>query len=304
MGERTKFPAAIAAGYEFLAENAAGRGHWDDALALRRAGSRRRAQGRLAGARRVEPSSARRRVCTARASWRRPATAAEAALELCEQIGEIGSRRGSLRWPRSIAADLGDDDAAREHRGARVGACASSSSQLLLTAWALQCARLRGDAARRPRGRARMVRAIRAARARHGERRRAAPDPARPPPRPSCAPDGSTKPRGSRRRRSRSRNSPKAPHRLALARARAGPDPRARGTTTTARCARSTRRLRRSRSSAAGSSSRGPSITARHCSLRAGIRKAAKPRWPRPPARAMRSRKWARSMIACWPNNC
>ena len=65
---RAAFPGAIASGYEFLGENAAGRGHWDHALAFRREGSRPREQVRLAGALRGA-SSALHKPGTARASW-------------------------------------------------------------------------------------------------------------------------------------------------------------------------------------------------------------------------------------------
>ena len=88
-GSGRGFPVAIANGYEFLGENAAARGHWDEALAYGTKDREEGTQGRGAGARRVGASSASRRDCTARATLAEARAMTEEALALCEQIGEI-----------------------------------------------------------------------------------------------------------------------------------------------------------------------------------------------------------------------
>jgi hypothetical protein len=114
MGERKKYPGAVALGYEFLSENDTARGAWDRALALRCAKSGRRRQGGLADPRRVERVSDGAEPARQRRAGR-GAKAVEEALELSERIGE--ERLATWLDPMAaiIAADQGDDDAARLH---------------------------------------------------------------------------------------------------------------------------------------------------------------------------------------------
>jgi len=134
-GERKEFPHAIANGYEFLAENAGGRGHWNDALAY---AERDREFGAKSGSLARVAWSGFPSVMSLHGKGELAAAlkAAHAGLQLCEQIGE-----GRLAtWFEPMAAitlaDLGDDDAAREHAD-RGRARAQELDQLLLSAWAL-----------------------------------------------------------------------------------------------------------------------------------------------------------------------
>jgi tetratricopeptide (TPR) repeat protein len=147
LGERTKFPAAIALGNEFLAENAGGRGHWDNAAAFaaqdeeqgRKIGSLARVA--WSGFPRVQAFHGKGELVAARA-------AALAALGLCEQIGE--ERLATWLDPAlaTVLADLSDDEAARTV-AERGWARARQLDQLVLTAWALHAlgyaAMRRGD---------------------------------------------------------------------------------------------------------------------------------------------------------------
>jgi class 3 adenylate cyclase/tetratricopeptide (TPR) repeat protein len=134
MGERKKYPVAIALGYEFLSENDTARGQWDRALAF---AARNRDEGGKAGS-------------LTRVAWSGFPTAqslhglgelsaarkaAEEALELSERIGE--ERLATWLGPMAaiIAADQGEDDAASAHAD-RAWARAQTLSQLVLTAWA------------------------------------------------------------------------------------------------------------------------------------------------------------------------
>ncbi len=169
-------PRRSRAGYEFMAENAAGRGHWDNSLAF---AARDHDEGRKSGSlARVAWSQ----FCTAQGLHGKGELAgaratAHSALELCDQIGEFRLATWLAPVAATIAADQGDDDAARD-LAQRGWERAQQLRQLLLSAWALNAlgyaAMLRGDLARS----ACMVRAIRSARARYGKRRRAALDPA------------------------------------------------------------------------------------------------------------------------------
>jgi len=135
LGERKKFPHAIANGYEFLAENAAGRGAWNDALAHaehdREFGAKSGSLARVAwsGFPRVMSLHGKGELVAA-------LEAAHVGLQLCEQIGE--GRLATWFDPMAAitAADLGDDNAAREHAD-RGRARAQDLGQLLLSAWAL-----------------------------------------------------------------------------------------------------------------------------------------------------------------------
>jgi tetratricopeptide (TPR) repeat protein len=135
LGERKGLPLAIAMGNEFLAENAAGRGRWDEALAF---SARDREEGRKIGAlARIAWSG----FCTATSYHGKGelATAyatARDAIALCDQIGE--ERLAAWLDPAAAltAADLGDDDAARMH-AERGWARAKPLDQLILSAGAL-----------------------------------------------------------------------------------------------------------------------------------------------------------------------
>ena len=137
-GERKNFPPSIANGYEFLAENAAGRGHWNDALAFaerdREFGAKSGSLARMAwaGFSTVQGLYGKGELIAAR-------EAAEAALEMCGQIGE--SRLATWLDPMLaiVAADQGDNDAARGH-SERGWARARELDQLVLTVWALHAA--------------------------------------------------------------------------------------------------------------------------------------------------------------------
>lgn len=147
LGERTRFPLAVASGYEFLGENAAARGHWDDAVAF---GEKDHAEGSKSGSlARIAWS----RFCIAQGLHGKGELAparktALSALELCDQIGENRLATWLYSMAAIIAADQGDDDAARAlaepgwERAQRLG-------QMVLSAWALNAlgyaAMQRGD---------------------------------------------------------------------------------------------------------------------------------------------------------------
>ncbi len=137
-GERKNFPHAIANGYEFLAENAAGRGEWDAALAYaqrdREFGAKSGSLARVAwsGFAAVQGLLGKGRIREARA-------AAQESMQLSARIGE--TRLATWLDPvlATIAADLGDDDAAREHADRGLER-AQVLGQLVLSAWALHAA--------------------------------------------------------------------------------------------------------------------------------------------------------------------
>ncbi|MGI8930971.1 MAG: ATP-binding protein, partial [Sphingomicrobium sp.] len=138
LGERTNFPTIIAGGYEFLGENAAGRGHWDDAMAF---GRKDREHGEKSGSlARVAWSQ----FCELQAQYGKGelvagyATAAEA-LELCEQIGENRLATWIVPMKSIFEADMGNDEAARG-TAERGSARAQQLGQLVLSAWALHAA--------------------------------------------------------------------------------------------------------------------------------------------------------------------
>jgi len=147
LGERTKTPAAIASGYEFLAENAAGRGRWDDALAY---AARDAEEGRKSGslARVVWSDFSRVQGLYGKGEMAAALERTLAALELCAQIGE----ERLATWLDVTAAilnvDMGRDEAARTH-AERSWARARLLDQLVLSAWSLHAlgyaAAMRGD---------------------------------------------------------------------------------------------------------------------------------------------------------------
>jgi len=147
LGERKSFGFALALGNEFLAENAGGRGLWDDTLAF---ADRDHEQARKIGS-------------IARAAWsgfcygtglygkgdlRAAKNAALAALELAEQIGEERLATWIGTNAAAVAADLGDDEAAGQH-AKRTWERAQRLQQLVLSAGALHAlgytAMQRGD---------------------------------------------------------------------------------------------------------------------------------------------------------------
>ncbi len=135
MGERKRFPEAIATGYEFLSESALGRGHWDDALAY--AALDREHGTRIGSFARVAWSDfGRISALYAQGDLRTAWETARSALALCEQIGEARLATWLDPCLATIAADLGDDDAARVH-AERGWERATHLNQLLLSAWSL-----------------------------------------------------------------------------------------------------------------------------------------------------------------------
>lgn len=146
-GERKDYPLAIALGNEFLGENAAGRGYWNDALAF---SAKNAEQGRKVGslARVAWSDFCRAQALQAKGELAAAWTTALDAIALSEQIGEERLATWLDPAAATIAADLGDDDAARLH-AERGWERAQRLHQLVLSAWALDAlgyaARLRGD---------------------------------------------------------------------------------------------------------------------------------------------------------------
>jgi tetratricopeptide (TPR) repeat protein len=147
LGERKNSPEAIASGNEFLAENSAGRGLWDEALvyAAKDADAGRRS-GSLA---RVAWSEfSRVQALHGKGELAAALQVTLSALELCEQIGEERLATWFDPMAAVAAADLADDTVARTHaergweRAGRLG-------QVVLSAWALNAlgyaASVRGD---------------------------------------------------------------------------------------------------------------------------------------------------------------
>jgi tetratricopeptide (TPR) repeat protein len=146
LGERTLFPSAIAAGNEFLSENAVGRGLWDASLVY---AAKDREQGARIGSLAREAWS---EFCHAQGLYGKGQLVAArdttlAALSMCEQIGEDRLATWLEPLVATISADLGDDAAARMH-AERGWQRAKQMGQLMLSAWALNAlgyaARLRG----------------------------------------------------------------------------------------------------------------------------------------------------------------
>jgi class 3 adenylate cyclase/tetratricopeptide (TPR) repeat protein len=134
-GERKKFPHAIANGYEFLAENAAGRGHWNDALGYaerdREFGAKSGSLARVAWA-----DFSTVQALHGKGELRAARKVAQSALDLCGQIGEVRLATWLDPVIAIIAADLGDVDGAREH-AKRGWARAQELDQLVLSIWAI-----------------------------------------------------------------------------------------------------------------------------------------------------------------------
>ena len=145
LGERERFPFAVALANEFLGENAAGRGHWDDALAY---AARNAEEGRKIGSltRVAWAEFSRVQGLHAKGELRAALQAAQAALALCEQSGETRLATWLDPIAAVVAADLGDDESARMH-AQRAWEHAQQLNQLVL-GWALHarlCAMQRCD---------------------------------------------------------------------------------------------------------------------------------------------------------------
>src|SRR5207302_857805 len=147
LGERERFPFAVALGNEFLSENASGLGHWDDALAY---SARDAEEGRKIGSlnRVTWAEFGRVQGLHGKGELQPALQAAQAALALCEQIGEARLATWLDPMAAMVAADLGDDESARMH-AERGLARAQALNQLVLSAWTLHArgyfAMRRGD---------------------------------------------------------------------------------------------------------------------------------------------------------------
>ncbi|HKE42786.1 MAG TPA: AAA family ATPase [Casimicrobiaceae bacterium] len=149
LGERKNFPLAIALGDEFLAENAAGRGQWNETLAFAeqdhewagKIGSLARSA--WAGFCRSQGLHGQGKLILCR-------TAVLEALAVCEHIGEARLATWLQPVAAIVAADLGEHEAARSH-AERGWERSQQLNQLLLSAWALNglgyAAMMRGDLA-------------------------------------------------------------------------------------------------------------------------------------------------------------
>jgi class 3 adenylate cyclase/tetratricopeptide (TPR) repeat protein len=135
IGERGNFPAAVASGNEFLAENAAGRGQWAEALAF---AEKDADQGRRIGslARVAWSAYPHSQSNHALGNLRQARTEVLASLDLCEQIGE--GRLATWLDPMAaiVSADLGDDGAALMY-AERGWERARQLEQVVLSAWTL-----------------------------------------------------------------------------------------------------------------------------------------------------------------------
>jgi class 3 adenylate cyclase/tetratricopeptide (TPR) repeat protein/type II secretory pathway predicted ATPase ExeA len=149
LGERMNDPQGIAGGNEFLAENAAGRGVWDDALVYAELD---RSYGVKSGSLAREAWAAFAAVLALHGKGRlaEGRDRIQSALALCQRIGELRLATWCEPMLAVILADLGDDEAARahaEHGWER----AQQLDQLVLTGWSLHAvghaAMQRGDVA-------------------------------------------------------------------------------------------------------------------------------------------------------------
>ncbi len=148
LGERTRTPAAIASGNEFLAENSAARGLWDDALAY---AAKDAAQGRKSGSLSHVAWSefSREQALHGKGELAAALDCTQAALELCAQIGEERLATWFDTAAALVATDMANDIAARMHAD-RGWARAQQLDQLVLSACAFNAlgyvAAIRGDA--------------------------------------------------------------------------------------------------------------------------------------------------------------
>lgn len=149
LGQQGKYPEGIASGYEFLSENASGRGLWVDAI---RYGELDLASGRRTGslARVAWSTFGRAQGLWGRGELDAATDVLVAALPLCEQIGEDRLATWLESFLATTLTDRGDFDAALQYaRQGRVRA--ERLDQSVLKAWAQNglgyAALVRGDAA-------------------------------------------------------------------------------------------------------------------------------------------------------------
>src|SRR5262249_50370491 len=130
-----RFPLAIALGNEFLAENCMGRGDWDRGLAFAQLDHEQatkigsRAREAWAGFCRAQAFQGKGDLAQARA-------ATLACIALCDQIGEHRLAAWLEPLVAAIAADVGDDEAARAHAQSGWDR-ARPLNQIMVSAWAL-----------------------------------------------------------------------------------------------------------------------------------------------------------------------
>lgn len=135
MGQAKEFPIAIANGYEFMAENAFGRGYWDKTLEFAEQdyeiGKKMGANQRLAWAEfsRATGLHGKGELDAARAAGLH-------CLELCERIGEGRLATWVEPFLAFVESDRGDDEQAQRHAKGGLER-AAVLGQLLLTCWAL-----------------------------------------------------------------------------------------------------------------------------------------------------------------------
>ena len=100
MGERKKYPVAVALGYEFLSENESARGKWDGAVAF--AAANRDEGGKAGALARVAWSGfPTAQSLHGKGSSRQPARLPKRRSNYPSESARNGSRRGSARWPPS-----------------------------------------------------------------------------------------------------------------------------------------------------------------------------------------------------------
>ncbi len=135
LGRRHDRPEWIANGYEFLAENAASRGHWDDAI---RYAALDEANGRKIGslARVAWATLGRAQGLWGRGELQAACDALRTGLTVCERIGEARLAIWLESFLAVTLADVGDFDSAQSHAEIGYGN-AQRLNQIVLTAWAM-----------------------------------------------------------------------------------------------------------------------------------------------------------------------
>jgi class 3 adenylate cyclase/tetratricopeptide (TPR) repeat protein len=149
LGRRHDRPEWVANGYEFLSENAASRGHWDDAI---RHAALDEENGRKIGslARVAWATLGRSQGLSGRGELAAACDAARAGLATSERIGEARLAIWLEAFLAVTLADVGDFEGAQTH-AEQAHANAQRLNQIVLTAWAMNglgyVASMRGDAA-------------------------------------------------------------------------------------------------------------------------------------------------------------
>ena len=135
LGERTNYPLAAALGYEFLAENAFGRGTWDQGIKYAtldgEIGARIGAQARVAWA-----GFSHAACLYGKGELQSAHLRAAETLALCETIGEARLAIWADAQLALISSDIGDFVAGREH-AERARTNAKALGQLIFEAWSL-----------------------------------------------------------------------------------------------------------------------------------------------------------------------